>query len=185
VLVDEVEPGWTPVPFGFAGGVYDRDTGLVRFGARDYDAEIGRWTGKDPFGFGGQDVNLFVYALGDPLNRMDPAGLESLDPNTPNFSEIFSSLREMYKWLRLSRAERRPEGTDKWYHCMAHCEASRLGPLAYTTSVVAGELREFNDFMRYRDFDDCNKDKLANSIGRSGERDKPCEEVCKGLKFIE
>ncbi len=29
-------------PFGFAGGLYDRDTGLVRFGARDYDPETGR-----------------------------------------------------------------------------------------------------------------------------------------------
>jgi RHS repeat-associated protein len=36
-----------PVPFGIAGGLLDRDTGLVRFGARDYDPSIGRWTAKD------------------------------------------------------------------------------------------------------------------------------------------
>ncbi|MCB9610787.1 MAG: hypothetical protein H6716_29655, partial [Polyangiaceae bacterium] len=36
------------VPFGFAGGIHDADTGLVRFGARDYDAVTGRWTSKDP-----------------------------------------------------------------------------------------------------------------------------------------
>ena len=30
------------VPFGFAGGLYDRDTGLVRFGFRDYDPDVGR-----------------------------------------------------------------------------------------------------------------------------------------------
>ena len=33
--------------FGFAGGIYDPDTGLVRFGARDYDPVVGRWTAKD------------------------------------------------------------------------------------------------------------------------------------------
>jgi RHS repeat-associated protein len=36
------------VPFGFAGGLYDADTGLVRFGARDYDPVAGRWMSKDP-----------------------------------------------------------------------------------------------------------------------------------------
>jgi RHS repeat-associated protein len=41
-------PGFQP--FGFAGGIYDQHTGLVRFGARDYDPKIGRWTAKDPIG---------------------------------------------------------------------------------------------------------------------------------------
>lgn len=36
------------IPFGFAGGLYDRDTGLIRFGYRDYDPDTGRWTAKDP-----------------------------------------------------------------------------------------------------------------------------------------
>ena len=35
------------VAIGFAGGIYDATTGLVRFGARDYDPSIGRWTTKD------------------------------------------------------------------------------------------------------------------------------------------
>jgi RHS repeat-associated protein len=42
-------PGFQP--FGFAGGLYDVDTGFIRFGARDYDAETGRWTSKDPIMF--------------------------------------------------------------------------------------------------------------------------------------
>ena len=54
VLVD-TNPGFTP--FGFAGGLYDTDTKLIRFGARDYDPEIGRWTSKDPVRFNG-DLSL-------------------------------------------------------------------------------------------------------------------------------
>lgn len=64
------------VPFGFAGGLYDIDTGLVRFGFRDYDPESGRWTAKDPIGFAGGDSDLYGYCLNDPVNLIDPEGLE-------------------------------------------------------------------------------------------------------------
>jgi len=76
-VISDTAPGFQP--FGFAGGVYDRDTGLVRFGARDYDAQTGRWTTKDPIGFGGGQTNLYVYASGDPINLTDPFGLECED----------------------------------------------------------------------------------------------------------
>jgi RHS repeat-associated protein len=61
-------------PFGFAGGLYDSDTGLVRFGARDYDPQTGHWITKDPIGFGGGEANLYGYAFNDPINFIDPAG---------------------------------------------------------------------------------------------------------------
>ncbi len=64
-------PGFQP--FGFAGGLYDADTGLVRFGARDYDASVGRWVSKDPIGFEGGH-NLYAYCDGDPVNNVDPTG---------------------------------------------------------------------------------------------------------------
>lgn len=72
VLVDS-NPGFTP--FGFAGGLHDPDTGLVRFGARDYAPELGRFTAKDPIGFGGDSTNLYLYAGADPVNFIDPSGL--------------------------------------------------------------------------------------------------------------
>jgi RHS repeat-associated protein len=63
------------VPFGFAGGLYDRHTKLTRFGYRDYDAYVGKWTAKDPIGFSGGDSNLYGYVLGDPVGFFDPYGL--------------------------------------------------------------------------------------------------------------
>ncbi len=62
------------VPFGFAGGLQDSETGLVRFGYRDYDPEVGRWTSKDPIGFEGDDANIFRYCFSDPINLYDPLG---------------------------------------------------------------------------------------------------------------
>ncbi len=66
VLADS-NPGFQP--FGFAGGIYDQQTGLIRFGARDYDAETGRWTAKDPIGFDGEDSNLYAYVYNDPIDN--------------------------------------------------------------------------------------------------------------------
>jgi RHS repeat-associated protein len=77
-VVSDSNPGFQP--FGFAGGLYDPDTGLTRFGARDYDSDTGRWASKDPVGFGGGDPNLYLYVGGDPINRIDPVGLEWWDP---------------------------------------------------------------------------------------------------------
>ncbi len=73
-MYNESNPAFT-VPFGFAGGLYDRDTGLVRFGARDYDLAIGRWTAKDPIDFAGGDTNLFEYVFSSPINYTDSLGL--------------------------------------------------------------------------------------------------------------
>ncbi|MBI4586444.1 MAG: PKD domain-containing protein [Planctomycetes bacterium] len=72
-ITNDTSPGFQP--FGFAGGLYDRDTGLYRFGARDYDPQVGRWTAKDPLGFGGGDTNLYGYVQSDPVNLIDPSGL--------------------------------------------------------------------------------------------------------------
>jgi RHS repeat-associated protein len=61
-------------PFGFAGGLTDADTGLVHFGARDYDPSVGRWISKDPIRFDG-GLNMYAYCDGDPVNYVDPSGL--------------------------------------------------------------------------------------------------------------
>jgi RHS repeat-associated protein len=41
-VLQDTSPGFQP--FGFAGGLYEPATQLVRFGARNYDPETGRWT---------------------------------------------------------------------------------------------------------------------------------------------
>ena len=63
---------------GFAGGIEDPTTGLVRFGLRDYDPETGRWTSRDPSMYGGSPRNLYAYADNAPATRRDPSGLFSI-----------------------------------------------------------------------------------------------------------
>ncbi|MEW1626027.1 RHS repeat-associated core domain-containing protein [Streptomyces sp. NPDC089173] len=58
----------------FAGGYQDA-TGLYHFAARYYDPNIGRFTTSGP---SGQEKNPYLYAEGDPVNRIDPTGLLSL-----------------------------------------------------------------------------------------------------------
>ncbi|MFJ3969188.1 RHS repeat-associated core domain-containing protein [Streptomyces parvus] len=63
-----------PQPYRFAGG-YQDPTGLYHFAARYYDPNIGRFTTPDP---SGQEQNPYLYAAGDPVNRIDPTGLFSM-----------------------------------------------------------------------------------------------------------
>ena len=62
------------LPVGFAGGIPDDATGLVRFGFRDYEPGTGRWAAKDPIFLRG-GLNLYVYVENDPINSIDPTGL--------------------------------------------------------------------------------------------------------------
>jgi len=81
-ILTDTNPSFT-VPFGFAGGLYDADTKLTRFGYRDYDAYTGKWTAKDPIGFDGGDSNLYGYVLGDPVGFFDANGLEAFNCKIP------------------------------------------------------------------------------------------------------
>ncbi|MFL5813330.1 MAG: RHS repeat-associated core domain-containing protein [Bdellovibrionia bacterium] len=76
-ILTDSNPGFQP--FGFAGGMYDAETGLTHFGARDYDASAGRWLAKDPVLFAGRDTNLYGYTMSDPINFVDPMGLDDVN----------------------------------------------------------------------------------------------------------
>ncbi|WP_376741161.1 RHS repeat-associated core domain-containing protein [Streptomyces galbus] len=71
ILAQSSEP--VAQPYRFAGN-YQDPTGLYHLKARYYDANIGRFTQPDP---SGQEQNPYLYAEGDPVNRIDPTGLAS------------------------------------------------------------------------------------------------------------
>ncbi|MEO8379129.1 MAG: RHS repeat-associated core domain-containing protein, partial [Acidobacteriota bacterium] len=103
-VLSDSNPGFQP--FGFAGGLYDPDTGLVRFGARDYDPRVGRWTAKDPKAFNGGDTNLYCYVHNNPINFIDPSG------TTPQDKWYGYNERPFRNWLH---DEKEADGRDHDY----------------------------------------------------------------------
>lgn len=72
------EGGFVPVTFAGGqraiGGNQSFDSGLVKFGARYYDPQVGIFTQMDP---AGQEDNPYLYAEADPINKADPSGLSA------------------------------------------------------------------------------------------------------------
>jgi RHS repeat-associated protein len=74
--------------FGFGGQAgyrTDQETGLVLLGERYYDPSAERFLTRDPLGYGG-GMDLYAYCGDNPVNRMDPMGLnwDDGDPTTPD-----------------------------------------------------------------------------------------------------
>jgi len=164
-VITDTNPGFQP--FGFAGGLYDRDTKLVRFGARDYDPEIGRWTVKDPILFAGGDTNLYGYVLNDPVNFLDPPGLSAFGAakrigkwglkKLGNLSrdeakrlfkkegeDILGSKSQLRKWAK-DKGKGKPifeqhgEGTPHWH------KPDRSGGHGFTAGTILGVLGDLLD----------------------------------------
>lgn len=63
-------------PFRFASAELDGPTGLYKMGTRYYDPALGRFTQPDPLG----SLTSYAYVGNDPVNLVDPDGLEPKGP---------------------------------------------------------------------------------------------------------
>jgi len=66
----------------FTGKEIDEDSGLHYFGARYYDAGVGRFISEDPK----ENDNLYVYCVNNPINKTDPDGRAQISINTQTAS---------------------------------------------------------------------------------------------------
>ena len=67
--------------FGFAGMFWSAETGLSLTPARPYSADLGRWLTRDPLDNAEmeQGPNLYAYVGSNPVNLVDPSGLQSTE----------------------------------------------------------------------------------------------------------
>ena len=61
-------------PYGFTGRRLDEETGLYYYRARYYSPKLGRFLQTDPLGYY-DSTNLYQYCLNNPVNYLDPWGL--------------------------------------------------------------------------------------------------------------
>ena len=69
-------PGTVEQPYTYTGRELDAESGLYYYRARYYDAQIGKFTQRDPIGRVGGN-NYYEYALGNPTLHFDPFGLKA------------------------------------------------------------------------------------------------------------
>ena len=64
-------------PYRFSSKQFQSKSGLYYYGLRFYDPSLQRWINQDPIGEAG-GINLYGFVGNDPVNRIDPLGLETL-----------------------------------------------------------------------------------------------------------
>jgi hypothetical protein len=153
-----------PCMAGGGGGGPEQANQYYR--ARYYDPATGRFVSEDPIEFEA-GVNFYAYVDDNPTTSTDPDGTDPW--------KATKIMWQKYKDMTTANTKK----SDKHFHCMAQCEASREGRGAAWTAGMIGEGRELADQHVKGDTEwDCDDDRFANATGRTGDRNKPCREVC-------
>jgi len=192
-------------PLGMRGGVYDRDTGLVRFGARDYDPETGRWTTQDPIRFEG-GLNLYGYVVQDPVNKIDPNGENWLSDIIDFYSSIIQTspitalwiakeayqtksdlkyLEKAFPSIYFKYSTGRDDGMalDAVRHCILSCRLTRvLGEedADYVTSTHEEHTKEWSpkDWVSQENSNMDQENNLCGRILGAGNANESCRQQC-------
>jgi RHS repeat-associated protein len=127
-------------PFQFSTRYQDRETGLTYFGHRYYNPSTGRWLIRDPAEEQG-GPNLYGFAGNDPLQAVDPFGLETLSSITVKRKQVL--------WLALLKSSlgKKPAPDDPYGHWWIELDGESYGwwpeegvTLIQTLAGVPGKL---------------------------------------------
>ncbi len=163
--------------FLFTGREWVKVAEYYDYRHRTYSPQLGRFLQIDPIQFQAGDVNLYRYVVNNLVNSQDPLGLRGGPggpPNSPNNGSAFDDFIEQYQNMR----EANYQNSDKYFHCMANCEAAKDGHSEGAEQL--SETREWLDeHLKGDSKEDCDADREANDHGReAGENGEDCKSAC-------
>ena len=118
--------------FKFSSYFTDDESGLVYYGYRYYDADMGRWINRDPIGESG-GVNLYAMCGNNSINVVDRLGMFPFVLPIGNLDLMIREYTRLFKDLKAKISEAKHDGEsyylgirDKYYCC---CESVATGKM--------------------------------------------------------
>ncbi len=106
--------------FGFTGRERDEESDLYYYRARYYDPRLAQFISEDPIGFEAGDANTRRYVGNDPVNRVDPSGLEENEPAVQSYADLRIGPNGTAEWVNVVPPS--PETLQMYAGTIAFCE---------------------------------------------------------------